>query len=64
MQRMPMIIPGHSKNTQEQVPTNNNLVVNNAKPVTNNKISALKGSMINRVHKARPGCSACGKKVA
>jgi hypothetical protein len=25
---------------------------------------ALNASMIDRVHKARPGCSACGKKVA
>ena len=24
----------------------------------------LNASMIDRVHKARPGCSACGKKVA
>ena len=25
---------------------------------------ALNASMIDRVHKAKPGCSACGKKVA
>lgn len=26
--------------------------------------AALNSSMIDRVHKAKPGCSACGKKVA
>jgi len=31
-------------------------------PVT--KPVALNASMIDRVHKTRPGCSACGKKVA
>ena len=25
---------------------------------------SLNSSMINRVHKTKPGCSACGKKVA
>ena len=25
---------------------------------------SLKGPMIDRVHKAKPGCSACGKRVA
>jgi hypothetical protein len=25
---------------------------------------ALNASMIDRIHKAKPGCSACGKKVA
>ena len=54
-------------------PNNNQLRKNNNfypsvafKPVT---ISAprninLNASMINRVHKAKSGCSACGKKVA
>ena len=28
------------------------------------KNMALNASMIDRVHKAKPGCSACGKKVA
>ena len=28
------------------------------------RLVALNASMIDRVHKARPGCSACGKKVA
>ena len=32
--------------------------------VANNKPSALNSAMIDRVHKAKPGCSACGKKVA
>ena len=65
MQRMPMIIHTRSKNIQEHVvPTNNNLVVNKTKTVTNNKFTSLTGSMIDRVYKAKPGCSACGKKVA
>jgi hypothetical protein len=29
-----------------------------------NKSMPLNSSMIDRVHKAKPGCSACGKKVA
>ncbi len=28
------------------------------------KIASLNSPMIDRVHKAKPGCSACGKKVA
>jgi hypothetical protein len=28
------------------------------------KNMALNASMIDRIHKAKPGCSACGKKVA
>lgn len=35
-----------------------------AQPVSNTRHSALNASMIDRVHKAKPGCSACGKKVA
>ena len=34
----------------------------NSNPVAN-KISSLKTPMISRVHNAKPGCSACGKKV-
>jgi hypothetical protein len=34
------------------------------KPVVNNRPSALNAPMIDRVHKAKAGCSACGKKVA
>jgi hypothetical protein len=39
---------------------NNNIVQNlsSARPS-----AALNTPMIDRVHKARPGCSACGKKV-
>ncbi len=34
-------------------------------PVLNvNKSMPLNASMIDRVHRAKPGCSACGKKVA
>ena len=33
-------------------------------PQSVNRPSALNASMIDRVHKAKPGCSACGKKVA
>lgn len=29
----------------------------------NNKSMTLASPMIDRVHKAKPGCSACGKKV-
>jgi hypothetical protein len=32
-------------------------------PVQNRNV-ALNAPMINRVHNAKPGCSACGKKVA
>ena len=42
--------------SQSQTP---NVVVN--APVKNMSIN---GAMIDRVHKAKPGCSACGKKVA
>uniref|UniRef100_A0A6C0I9J4 Uncharacterized protein n=1 Tax=viral metagenome TaxID=1070528 RepID=A0A6C0I9J4_9ZZZZ len=43
--------------------TNSNTTssISNRQPVT---IAALNSSMINRVHKAKSGCSACGKKVA
>ena len=34
------------------------------RPAANNKPTALNSAMIDRVHKAKPGCSACGKKVA
>jgi len=33
-------------------------------PAAVNRSVALNASMIDRVHKTRPGCSACGKKVA
>jgi len=33
-----------------------------AKPIARN--IPLNAGMIDRVHKAKPGCSACGKKVA
>ena len=33
-------------------------------PQTRVQSSALNAPMIDRVHKARPGCSACGKKIA
>jgi len=33
-----------------------------AKPVP--KFTPLNAPMVDRVHKAKPGCSACGKKVA
>lgn len=32
--------------------------------INRNQGLSLKSSMIDRVHKAKPGCSACGKKVA
>jgi hypothetical protein len=31
---------------------------------TRSTISSLRAPMIDRVYKAKPGCSACGKKVA
>lgn len=34
------------------------------RPLTSGRPAALNAPMIDRVHKARPGCSACGKKVA
>ncbi len=33
-------------------------------PLTKARPAPLNAPMIDRVHKARPGCSACGKKVA
>jgi hypothetical protein len=33
-------------------------------PLTKARPAALNAPMIDRVHKAKPGCSACGKKVA
>ena len=33
-------------------------------PLTKARPVALNAPMIDRVHKTRPGCSACGKKVA
>jgi hypothetical protein len=35
-----------------------------ASPKLSARPAALNAPMIDRVHKARPGCSACGKKVA
>lgn len=32
--------------------------------VSRNRNISLNAPMIDRVHKAKPGCSACGKKVA
>jgi hypothetical protein len=43
------------QNNAASVPTNH---------VVNNRPSSLNAPMIDRVHKAKPGCSACGKKVA
>ena len=45
---------------------NGNLASNiSSLPVTTRpKNIALNAPMIDRVHKAKPGCSACGKKVA
>jgi hypothetical protein len=42
-----------------------NLVSSNisAKPMQNYKSTALNAPMVDRVHKAKPGCGACGKKV-
>ena len=40
-----------------------NIAVKSASMPSVNKIS-LNAPMIDRVHKAKPGCSACGKKVA
>lgn len=37
---------------------------NSLRPLTSGRPAALNAPMIDRVHKARPGCSACGKKVA
>jgi hypothetical protein len=31
--------------------------------VSNNRNISLNSPMIDRIHKAKPGCSACGKKV-
>jgi len=39
---------------------NNNVVQNLS---ARNAFSSLSAPMIERVHKAKPGCSACGKKV-
>lgn len=33
-------------------------------PLSNPRPVALNAPMIDRVHKTRPGCSACGKKVS
>jgi hypothetical protein len=35
-----------------------------AAPLSRPGPAALNASMIDRVHKTRPGCSACGKKVS
>lgn len=42
------------------------VVLNVPKPVALNapRQVALNTPMIDRIHKAKPGCSACGKKVA
>lgn len=44
----------------------NNLNSNNKIPVQTPVIltKSLNSPMIERIHKAKPGCSACGKKVA
>ena len=44
---------------------NNNLAAYmSSAPSVNQKAVGLNSPMIDRVYKARPGCSACGKKVA
>ena len=40
------------------LPRQSNLIV------SRNSNLSLNATMIDRVHKAKPGCSACGKKVA
>jgi hypothetical protein len=45
----------------------NNLASNMSRvpvPIVRPNSVALNAPMINRVHRAKPGCSACGKKVA
>jgi len=44
-------------------PSNSNSNLGTIRPPVN-KSMPLNSSMIDRVHKAKPGCSACGKKVA
>ena len=40
-------------------------VMNVSKPINQTQnANSLNGPMIGRVYKAKPGCSACGKKVA
>jgi hypothetical protein len=50
-----------------RVPHYNNLATNLSSlpaPVAPTKNVGLNAPMIDRVYKAKPGCSACGKKVA
>lgn len=42
----------------------NSVSINKSSTVNPQKKISLNAPMIDRVHNARPGCSACGKKVA
>jgi len=48
------------------IPNNYNYLANNISSLPRNPASniSLNSPMVNRIHKAKPGCSACGKKVA
>lgn len=53
----------HSGNTHSPLLTNLSSIVSKSKTAAP-RPSGLGTSMIDRVHRAKPGCSACGKKVA
>ena len=52
-------------NSQQNSNLGSSLTLQTPNPfVSRNRNISLNAPMIDRVHKARPGCSACGKKVA
>jgi hypothetical protein len=53
-----------SFNNSGYMPVNYNNLAYNINAAPKPAPAPLNASMIDRVHKAKPGCSACGKKVA
>jgi hypothetical protein len=53
-----------SFNNSGYMPANYSYLAYNISAAPKPTPAPLNASMIDRVHKAKPGCSACGKKVA
>ena len=59
------ISPAKAPITINKAPMPTTIPINNTvKPKIITRAISLRSPMIDRVHKAKPGCSACGKRVA
>ena len=59
-----MIFSNAQAQPQRSMPNMNVYAANIARAPAPQKPVALNAPMVNRVHAAKPGCSACGKRVA